>query len=102
MAAMLVGGRGAHYANRVNNFEHHIAQLVAQGFSVERGMLTGAFESPDQIGVRFTAVAAGVHTQIDSYLQSAFFEANKSHVKLGETQEIVGPQGVYKVAQILG
>ena len=85
----------------MNNFEHHMAQLAAQGFTVERGMLIGAFADPVQIGVRFTGENTGVNTQVDTYLQSAFFDADKSHVKLGVATEVSGPEGLYKVLQIL-
>jgi hypothetical protein len=85
----------------VNNFEHHMAQLAAQGFTVERGMLIGAFADPVQIGVRFTGENTGVNTQVDTYLQSAFFDADKAHVNLGVATEVAGPEGLYKVLQIL-
>jgi hypothetical protein len=76
-----------------------MAGLEADGFVLERGMLVGdsKFAMPGQIGVRF----AGGNTQIDTYLLQAFFEADKSHPKLGESQKIQGPEGEYSVAPIL-
>jgi hypothetical protein len=85
----------------VNNFEHHMAQLAAQGFTVERGMLIGAFADPVQIGVRFTGENTEVNTQVDTYLQSAFFDSNKSHPVLGPSSEVAGPEGNYRVFPIL-
>jgi hypothetical protein len=83
----------------VNNFEHHIASLEAEGFVLERGMLIGSakFASQGQIGIRF----ASGNTQIDTYLLQAFFDADKAHPKLGESQKIQGPEGEYSVAPIL-
>ena len=57
----------------------------------------GRFELEHQVGTRFI----GVNTQIDTYLQSAFFEADKAHPKLGESQKNSGPDGEYIVAPIL-
>ena len=83
----------------MNNFEHHISGLEAKGFVLERGMLIGEakFVTDGQIGIRFTAA----NTQIDTYLQQAFFAADKAHPKLGESQIIQGPDGEYSVAPIL-
>ena len=83
----------------MNNFEHHVASLEADAFVLERGMLVGAgkFAIQGQIGTRFISGK----TQIDTYLLQAFFEADKSHPKLGESQKIQGPEGEYSVAPIL-
>ena len=83
----------------MNNFDHHIAKLESLGFQLERGMLVGEgrFSNPAQIGTRF--VSANV--QIDTYLLEAFFEADKAHPTLGESQEFSGPAGEYSVTAIL-
>ena len=81
----------------MNNFEHHIAQLEAKGFSVERGMLIGAFDDKTVIGVRFVSA----NTQVDTYLQSEFFDADKSHPKLGAADAVAGPEGSYLVFPII-
>ena len=83
----------------MNNFDHHVKQLEALGFQLERGMLVGDgnFASPGQIGTRF----AGPNVQIDTYRLDAFFEADKAHPQLGESQEFEGPEGKYAVTQIL-
>jgi hypothetical protein len=81
----------------VSNFEHHIAQLADQGFTVERGMLTGAFADASQIGVRFVSA----NTQVDTYLVTEFFDADKSHPVLGVASEVSGPEGGYLVFPIL-
>jgi hypothetical protein len=83
----------------VNNFEHHISALEALGFELERGMLIGEgkFATDGQIGTRFVSA----NSQIDTYLQTAFFGANKAAPKLGESQKISGPEGEYSVAPIL-
>ena len=83
----------------MNNFEHHIQQLEALGFQLERGMLTGAgsFPKAAQIGTRFSTA----QVQIDTYLLEAFFEADKSHPILGESQKIQGPAGEYTVTELL-
>lgn len=83
----------------MNNFEHHVAQLEALGFQLERGMLVGAgrFARAGQIGTRFETD----QVQVDTYLMEAFFEADKAHPVLGESQKLQGPQGEYSVTQIL-
>ena len=83
----------------MNNFQHHIEQLEALGFSLERGMLVGAgrFADPNQIGTRF----ATAQQQIDTYTQDAFFDADKAHPKLSGETTIDGPQGKYTVTVIL-
>jgi hypothetical protein len=83
----------------VNNFQHHVSQLEALGFQLERGMLVGAGEFPAarQIGVRFSSS----NTQVDTYLLDEFFNASKSHPVLGELQIIDGPDGKYTVTAIL-
>jgi hypothetical protein len=83
----------------VNNFEHHISQLEALGFQLERGMLIGdgGFELTNQIGTRF----ATDEVQIDTYTRDAFFAADKAHPLLGESQEFTGPDGVYRVTALL-
>ncbi|MFM7029716.1 MAG: hypothetical protein ACKOWK_01445 [Micrococcales bacterium] len=83
----------------MNNFDHHVAQLEALGFTLERGMLVGdgRFPNANQIGTRFL----GQRVQIDTYLHSAFFDADKAHPVLGESQEITGPDGSYRVQEIL-
>jgi len=83
----------------VNNFDHHVAQLEAIGFSLERGMLVaeGRFENPNQVGTRFISR----RVQIDTYTQESFFNADKAHPVLGESQEFTGPDGEYRVQEIL-
>jgi hypothetical protein len=83
----------------VNNFDHHVAQLEALGFTLERGMLVGqgTFANPAQIGTRFSTS----EVQIDTYSQAAFFDTDKAHPTLGESQEFTGPDGVYRVTQLL-
>lgn len=83
----------------MNNFDHHVKQLEALGFQLERGMLVGygSFPSPNQIGTRFS----GPKVQIDTYRLDAFFDADKAHPHLGESQEFDGPEGQYTVTQIL-
>jgi len=83
----------------VNNFQQHTAQLEALGFQLDRGMLVGAgkFPSSKQIGTRFSNSSA----QVDTYLQSAFFDASKSHPVLGSSEIIDGPEGEYTITQIL-
>lgn len=83
----------------MNNFEHHISQLEALGFQLERGMLIGdgSFELANQIGTRF----ATDEVQIDTYTREAFFEVDKAHPVLGESQEFTGPEGKYRVTQLL-
>ena len=83
----------------MNNFDHHVAQLEALGFQLERGMLVGdgAFARADQVGTRFLTP----EVQIDTYTREAFFEADKSHPVLGESQEFSGPEGNYVVTEIL-
>ena len=83
----------------MNNFQHHVTQLEALGFTLERGTLVGVGGGipASQIGFRFCSG----NTQVDTYLQSAFFEASKSHPVLGESQIIDGPDGEYSVTQIL-
>jgi len=83
----------------MSNFQHHVSHLEALGFTLERGMLVGAgmFGNADQIGTRF----ATAEQQIDTYTQSAFFEADKSHPKLGLHTTIDGPFGSYTVTEIL-
>ena len=83
----------------MNNFDHHVAQLEALGFQLERGMLVGegTFARADQIGTRFSTS----EVQIDTYTREAFFEADKSHPVLGESQEFDGPDGKYLVTEIL-
>lgn len=83
----------------MNNFEHHIAQLEALGFQLERGMLIGdgSFNLSNQIGTRF----ATAEVQVDTYTREAFFEADKAHPVLGESQEFTGPEGDYTVTALL-
>jgi hypothetical protein len=83
----------------VKNFEHHIAQLEALGFQLERGMLIGAgrFTTADQIGTRFATATA----QIDTYTRESFFEADKAQPLLGESQVFAGPEGEYIVTPLL-
>ena len=83
----------------MNNFEHHVQQLEALGFQLERGMLMGPgkFARADQIGTRF----ATDEVQIDTYTQEAFFETDKAHPALGESQEFTGPDGHYRVTALL-
>jgi hypothetical protein len=83
----------------VNNFDHHVSQLEALGFQLERGMLVGdgVFTRADQIGTRFSTH----EVQIDTYTREAFFETDKSHPKLGESQDFDGPEGKYSVTQLL-
>lgn len=83
----------------MNNFAHHMAQLEAQGFVVERGMLAGEarFAQPQQIGTRFESG----RVQIDTYLLTEFFAANKAQPKLGNQEHFEGPEGDYTVTQIL-
>jgi hypothetical protein len=83
----------------VNNFDHHVAQLQALGYQLERGMLVGdgAFPIAAQIGTRFGTESV----QIDTYTLEAFFEADKAHPILGESQEYEGPDGKYTVTEIL-
>ena len=81
----------------MNNYEHHIAALEAKGFAVERGMLIGTFDQPNVIGLRFISA----NTQVDNYLLTEFFEADKAHPKLGAADEVVGPEGAYRVQPIL-
>ena len=83
----------------MNNFEHHIAQLEALGFELERGMLVGDghFANPAQIGTRFETEAV----QVDTYTQVAFFDADKAHPFIGESQEFTGPDGAYRVTELL-
>ena len=83
----------------MNNFEHHIGQLQAAGFVLERGMLVGdgKFGRSDQIGTRFSTD----EVQIDTYTREAFFEADKAHPALGESQDFTGPDGAYRVTEIL-
>ena len=83
----------------MNNFQHHVSQLEALGFQLERGMLIGAgkFPTAKQIGVRFSSG----NTQVDTYLLDEFFDASKSHPVLGESQIIDGPDGKYTVTAIL-
>lgn len=83
----------------MNNFDHHVAWLTSLGFQLERGMLTGGghFAVAGQVGTRF----ATDEMQIDTYLLEAFFEADKAHPVLGESQIIAGPDGDYTVTVIL-
>ena len=83
----------------MNNFDHHVAQLEALGFALERGMLVGSghFEITGQIGTRFI----GGNVQVDTYTQASFFDADKAHPVLGESQEFTGPDGRYTVTAIL-
>lgn len=83
----------------MNNFEHHISQLEALGFQLERGMLIGegSFELANQIGTRFSTDLV----QVDTYTREAFFEADKAHPVLGESQEFTGPDGKYLVTELL-
>jgi hypothetical protein len=83
----------------VNNFEHHISRLEALGFTLERGMLIGdgRFAEASQIGTRFATASV----QIDTYTREAFFEADKAHPVLGESQQVAGPEGGYTVTALL-
>jgi hypothetical protein len=83
----------------MTNFEHFVAGLESLGFTLERGMLVGDghFANPAQIGARF----ATAYRQIDTYTQSAFFDADKSHPVLGAVESIDGPDGAYTVTAIV-
>jgi hypothetical protein len=83
----------------MTNFEHFVAGLESLGFTLERGMLVGAghFANPAQIGARF----ATAYQQIDTYTQSAFFDADKSQPVLGTVESIDGPDGAYTVTAIV-
>lgn len=76
--------------------------LKAHGLTVDKGMLIGSPEAEISlagdglIGFRFSTEVQ----QIDLYLASKFFEANKSHPKLNRRQAFESPAGIYYVSGI--
>lgn len=66
-------------------FDQFLDHLKSKGFTYELGFLTSTNAPTDTIGFRM----ATDNQQIDLYIRDEFWDASKSQVKLGESQEIV-------------
>jgi hypothetical protein len=68
----------------VNQYQHWVQTLAAQGLTVERGLLVGASPDASVDGYRFETD----FQQFDVYFEAAFYEADKSHPKLGQATTV--------------
>lgn len=86
----------------MNQYDYWVQTLAEHGLTVEKGMLVGSPELElamgleRLIGFRFTTDIQ----QLDIYLASKFFEANKAHPEIERNQAHQCPAGVYHVAGI--
>jgi hypothetical protein len=68
----------------VNYFDLFLEHLENQGFRYEKGFLFSEANNSDLIGFRLLTA----NQQIDVYIRDEFWDASKSHPKLGKSQEI--------------
>lgn len=83
----------------MTTFEFFLENLASLGLNYDTGFLIPASEQKPEtpIGYRFESG----HQQIDLYVRDEFWDASKSHVKLGESQVIESPAGDYRLTHIL-
>ena len=86
----------------MDRYDYWVQTLTAHGLTVEKGMLVGtpslelAMGLERLIGFRFSTETQ----QLDVYLASKFYDANKSHPLIERRQAHQCPAGTYYVAGI--
>jgi hypothetical protein len=83
----------------MTTFEFFLEHLASLGLNYDTGFLIPASEQKldAPIGYRFESG----HQQIDLYVREEFWNASKSHVKLGESQVIESPAGEFRLTRII-
>jgi hypothetical protein len=82
----------------VNQYQHWVQTLAAQGLTVERGLLVGASPDASVAGFRFETD----FQQFDVYFEAAFYDADKAHPKMGQPTTVEPTDGTpaYRITRI--